>query len=259
MLFPPPLSPSDVRVLGYFIKASVGRGGSCCLCVHRGVHLRPHGRQTGPPPVTSCFPGFRLSRAYLHVPTRPATSVCQPRHDRMEQGPTEPHAGRGTFLLSSGGVGGAGITEWPLVRGRFRLRTRFPGRRQWHVWSRLQRCTKKSLRERHACGPMWSGGGVPDFAYFIIQLLPLSHQRTLGYSWPSDSDRDTPGRGWGVQPQSAPPLSATEPCHDATHSQRSGVTRSVAPVDAPGPVCPQQHPPRTSTAGPLPWALPQTA
>ena len=50
--------------------------------------------------------------------TRPATSVCQLRHDRMEQGPTEPHAGRGTFLLSSGGAGGAGITEWPWVWGR---------------------------------------------------------------------------------------------------------------------------------------------
>ena len=35
-----------------------------------------------------------------------ATSVCQPRHDQMEQGPTEPHAGRSTFLLSSGGAGG---------------------------------------------------------------------------------------------------------------------------------------------------------
>ena len=40
------------------------------------------------------------------IPPRPATSVCQLRHDRMGQGPTEPHAGRGTFLLSSGGVGG---------------------------------------------------------------------------------------------------------------------------------------------------------
>ena len=38
--------------------------------------------------------------------TRLATSVCQLRHDRMEQGPTEPHAGRSTFLLSSGGAGG---------------------------------------------------------------------------------------------------------------------------------------------------------
>ena len=28
---------------------------------------------------------------------------------------------------------GAGIAEWPLVRGRLRLRTRFPARRQWHV------------------------------------------------------------------------------------------------------------------------------
>ena len=37
---------------------------------------------------------------------RLATSVCQLRHDPMEQGPTEPHAGRSTFLLSSGGAGG---------------------------------------------------------------------------------------------------------------------------------------------------------
>ena len=35
-----------------------------------------------------------------------ATSVCQPRHDAAERGPTEPHTGRSTFLLSSGGVGG---------------------------------------------------------------------------------------------------------------------------------------------------------
>ena len=39
-------------------------------------------------------------------PARLATSICQLRYDPMEQGPTEPHAGRSTFLLSSGGVGG---------------------------------------------------------------------------------------------------------------------------------------------------------
>ena len=42
----------------------------------------------------------------VEVVTRLATSICQLRHDRMEQGPTEPHAGRSTFLLSSGGAGG---------------------------------------------------------------------------------------------------------------------------------------------------------
>ena len=35
-----------------------------------------------------------------------ATSVRPLRHHRMGQGPTEPHAGRRTFLLSSGGAGG---------------------------------------------------------------------------------------------------------------------------------------------------------
>ena len=36
---------------------------------------------------------------------RLAASVCRLRHDPMKQGPTEPSAGRGTFLLSSGGAG----------------------------------------------------------------------------------------------------------------------------------------------------------
>ena len=35
-----------------------------------------------------------------------AASVCPLRQNQMEQGPTEPHAGRSTFLLSSGGAGG---------------------------------------------------------------------------------------------------------------------------------------------------------
>ena len=48
----------------------------------------------------------QLSNPVSSHPIRLATSVCQPRHDRMEQGPTEPHAGRSTFLLSSGGAGG---------------------------------------------------------------------------------------------------------------------------------------------------------
>ena len=53
-------------------------------------------------------------RMWVPGPLRP--SVCQLRHDPMEQGPTEPHAGRSAFLPSSGGAGGAGITEWPLAR-----------------------------------------------------------------------------------------------------------------------------------------------
>ena len=59
-------------------------------------------------------------------PPRLATSVCQLRHNQMEQGPTEPHAGRSTFLLV---VRVAAITEWPLIQGRFLLRTSFPARR----------------------------------------------------------------------------------------------------------------------------------
>jgi hypothetical protein len=45
-------------------------------------------------------------RQEYKLQTTRATSVCDLRHDRMEQGPTEPHAGRSTFLLNSGGAGG---------------------------------------------------------------------------------------------------------------------------------------------------------
>ena len=50
----------------------------------------------------SLEPECRIGR----LPTRLATSICRLRHDQMEQGPTEPHAGRSAFLLSSGGAGG---------------------------------------------------------------------------------------------------------------------------------------------------------
>ena len=63
---------------------------------------------------------------------RLTTSVCQLRHDQIEQGPTEPHTGRSTFLLSSGGAGGG--YYWPLISGQFLLRTSFPAGRQCHVW-----------------------------------------------------------------------------------------------------------------------------
>ena len=44
--------------------------------------------------------------SHAPVHTRLATSVCQLRHGKMEQGPTEPHAGRSTFLPSFGVAGG---------------------------------------------------------------------------------------------------------------------------------------------------------
>ena len=47
-----------------------------------------------------------VARALHFVMPRLATSIRRLRHDQMEQGPTEPHAGRSTFLLSSGGAGG---------------------------------------------------------------------------------------------------------------------------------------------------------
>ena len=39
-------------------------------------------------------------------PCGPATSVGPLRHDPMQQGPTEPHAGRGALLSSGGAEGG---------------------------------------------------------------------------------------------------------------------------------------------------------
>ena len=54
--------------------------------------------------LCSCMDHMDVYRLWAN---RLATSVCQLRHDRMEQGPTQPQTGRSTFLLSSGGaVGG---------------------------------------------------------------------------------------------------------------------------------------------------------
>ena len=62
-------------------------------------------------PLRACFPdrrGMQMLNAnpFHKGTTRLATGVCRLRHDRMEHGPTEPRAGRSTFLLSSGGAGG---------------------------------------------------------------------------------------------------------------------------------------------------------
>ena len=62
-----------------------------------------------------------LWRLRPSIIARLATSVCQLRHDQMERGPTEPHAGRSTFLLSFGGAGGGYYRVvghgGPLMRG----------------------------------------------------------------------------------------------------------------------------------------------
>ena len=59
------------------------------------------------PPTKKKKKKDRVQQVFMcPVLCRLATSVCQPRHDQMEQGPTEPHAGCSTFLLSSGGAGG---------------------------------------------------------------------------------------------------------------------------------------------------------
>ena len=63
-----------------------GGGGGC----HEGLVSVPVG-------TPGCTHGFS---------DRLATSVCQLRHDQMEQGPTEQRTGRSTFVLSSGGAGG---------------------------------------------------------------------------------------------------------------------------------------------------------
>ena len=68
-------------------------------CAHHQVQL-----------LDAVWKGTMLTSGRVHrtayTPTRFATSVRRLRHDPMEQGPTEPHTGRSTFLLSSGGVGG---------------------------------------------------------------------------------------------------------------------------------------------------------
>ena len=94
-----------------------GRGGGGAIkktaafrstCVVGGVHARvraPSGRRM--------------------VGSTLATSVCPFRHDRMEQGPTEPHTRRGTLLLSSGGAGG-GYYLVAFDTGPIASRNQFP-------------------------------------------------------------------------------------------------------------------------------------
>ena len=62
----------------------------------------PFGRSS----IAPCNLQQRQNEGVGGVQHRLATSVCQLSHDQEEQGPTEPHTGRSTFLLSSGGAGG---------------------------------------------------------------------------------------------------------------------------------------------------------
>ena len=75
-------------------------------CQHRTLEV---GRILSHPAPRLAYNSSKLHASRLFWPSavfRLATSVCRPRHDQMGQGPTEPHAGRSTFLLSSGGAGG---------------------------------------------------------------------------------------------------------------------------------------------------------
>ena len=57
--------------------------------------------------------------------SRFAASICQRRHDRMGQGPTEPRTGRSTFLLSAGGARG-GNSYVALDTGPILTENQFP-------------------------------------------------------------------------------------------------------------------------------------
>ena len=117
---PPP--PQKKITVG---RRPLGGGGS--------VERRAFGAQKLLKPVplaTDCWPECRLSRRGVvrllgpaeSPPPSPPPPAGGTRHsgapearsrlastldiNQMEQGPTEPHAGRSTFLLSSGGAGG---------------------------------------------------------------------------------------------------------------------------------------------------------
>ena len=118
-------------------------------------------------------------RALRFATPRPATSVGQLRHDQMEQGPTEPHAGRSTSLLSSG----AGITEWSLIRGRFLLRTSFLARRRWHGHASIQ-----TGRHSWLCGtlttpplpPIHPAGAKSCVPWHLEDQPPAADHQTSG-------------------------------------------------------------------------------
>ena len=81
-------------------------GGGPDLATNEGAEVqRSSTADTAIPPSPNSYSYPRLIQPLWHPP-RLAAGVCQLRHDQMEQGPTEPHAGRSTFLLSSGAAGG---------------------------------------------------------------------------------------------------------------------------------------------------------
>ena len=89
-------------------RTRVRRGGPCNTNAHA------TGREGGAGHVSGLLRSDTMQREDVmainthagRFLSRLATSVRQLRRDQMEQGPTEPHAGRSTFLLSSGGAGG---------------------------------------------------------------------------------------------------------------------------------------------------------
>ena len=61
----------------------------------------------GGPPVCTPWAVYRGGLGWwFGSDLPPASASSDISSDQMEQGPTEPHAGRSTFLLSSGGAGG---------------------------------------------------------------------------------------------------------------------------------------------------------
>ena len=71
---------------------------------------------------------------------------------------------RGTFLLSSGGAGGAGITEWPLTRGRIPTQNRFPCQTlvaRLHQRQGIRRCSVGNAHATPFNNSAPLEGGVP--------------------------------------------------------------------------------------------------
>ena len=123
----------------------------------------------------------------VRVPHRLATSVRQLRHDQMEQGPTELHAGRSTFLLSLGGAGWAGPYRVLRWRGQCFFATH-----HWHVcfawdlWGRTRGINVWAAVARSGAGitlqkprrAVKVGSGTESHAFHYCSTLPFFGRRS---------------------------------------------------------------------------------
>ena len=173
-------------------------------------------------------------------------------------------------------VRGAGITEWPVIRGRFLLRASFPARPSWHVWCGSTSlcfcvysdapCTAPPPDARPAphagvprsCFPLLGpdgggggGGGAP------LRAHPSSHavsQETDSVEAATPPAPPAPSPPPASPPQASPTLSPARPQSPSSTRQASPAHSAASPAHSAADGYSEDDSPRkpSSSAGPSP-------